>query len=422
MKIKIVLFITGFLFVTGTALTQNRWNITLVGQWSEEACHRVALNGHYAYVSSGNLLMVLDISDVTAPVKMGELSLQDNIYDIKVSGDYAYVANWNEGLRIIDISDPEAPIEAGFLYEPHLLDVALSGGYAYTSIGGEDLRIIDIADPGWPVQVGAYWPEVGSSAVAVSGNYAYIMSGEWMANAGFFQIINIEDPALPYETGKISTPNYGNNVEVQGNYAYVANYGLSIINIENPEIPSLISFQVLEDLYDLAVSGNYAYVADGNAGLRILNISDPISPVQEGYYNTSGHIVDVEVSGSYAFIAAEQSGFLILQNDLLTGMPENQSGKPEQLPVIATPNPFITETRLSYTLPEECQVSLMIYRQTGQKVYKREKVIMPAGANEFILPLDGLSAGLYFYELLAISVSGDAMYKASGTLVRQNNR
>ncbi|MBI4726783.1 hypothetical protein HY768_06115 [candidate division TA06 bacterium] len=36
----------------------------------------------------------------------------------------------------------------------------------------------------------------------------------------------------------------------------------------------------------VAVSGSYAYVADGDSGLRIIDISDPSSPTEIGYYRS----------------------------------------------------------------------------------------------------------------------------------------
>jgi hypothetical protein len=61
------------------------------------------------------------------------------------------------------------------------------------------------------------------------------------------------------------------------------------------------------------VSGNYAYVADDYVGgLRIIDISNPVNPIEVGYYNTPGYARDVEVSGDYAFVAAETHGLWII--------------------------------------------------------------------------------------------------------------
>jgi len=40
--------------------------------------------------------------------------------------------------------------------------------------------------------------------------------------------------------------------------------------------------------YGVAVSGNYAYVADEDAGLEVIDVSNPANPQRVGGYDTSG--------------------------------------------------------------------------------------------------------------------------------------
>jgi hypothetical protein len=40
---------------------------------------------------------------------------------------------------------------------------------------------------------------------------------------------------------------------------------------------------------DVYVSGNYAYVADGYAGLRVIDVSNPSNPREVGYFDTPGY-------------------------------------------------------------------------------------------------------------------------------------
>src|SRR3989338_6429255 len=63
-------------------------------------------------------------------------------------------------------------------------------------------------------------------------------------------------------------------VYVSGRYAYVADLagGLKIIDVSNPSSPVLKSALATTAANDLYVSGRYAYVADDTAGLRIIDI------------------------------------------------------------------------------------------------------------------------------------------------------
>jgi DNA-binding beta-propeller fold protein YncE len=103
-------------------------------------------------------------------------------------------------------------------------------------------------------------------------------------------------------------------VAVTGNYAYVADEGsgLRIINVSNPATPTEVGF------YDtpgwaqgVAVAGNYAYVADGGSGLRIINVSNPATPTEVGFYDSPGNAEGVAVVGNYAYVA-DRGGLRII--------------------------------------------------------------------------------------------------------------
>jgi hypothetical protein len=62
------------------------------------------------------------------------------------------------------------------------------------------------------------------------------------------------------------------------------------------------------DVADVEVVGNLAFVADGAAGLRVLDVSDPASPSEIGSLDTPGLATDVEVVGDRAYLADGPGG------------------------------------------------------------------------------------------------------------------
>jgi hypothetical protein len=66
--------------------------------------------------------------------------------------------------------------------------------------------------------------------------------------------------------------------------------------------------------YCVTVTGNFAYVADFDGGLRVYNVFNPANPFQVGYLNNGGLARGVAVSGNYAFLANGDDG---LRADLL---------------------------------------------------------------------------------------------------------
>jgi hypothetical protein len=63
----------------------------------------------------------------------------------------------------------------------------------------------------------------------------------------------------------------------------------------------------------VAVAGDYAYVANEGAGLRVVSVSDPALPVEVGYYGTAGFAYGVAVAGGYAYVAGYDAGLQICQ-------------------------------------------------------------------------------------------------------------
>ena len=62
----------------------------------------------------------------------------------------------------------------------------------------------------------------------------------------------------------------------------------------------------------VAVSGNYVYVADGGAGLLVIDVSNPANPQRVGGFDTSGGAVKVAVSDGYAYLAQGDAGLLVI--------------------------------------------------------------------------------------------------------------
>jgi hypothetical protein len=66
------------------------------------------------------------------------------------------VANYALGLRVIDVSNPAAPVEVGSIDTPDLAcDVSVVGGLTYVADGTSGLRVVDVSDPAAPVEVGS---------------------------------------------------------------------------------------------------------------------------------------------------------------------------------------------------------------------------------------------------------------------------
>lgn len=159
------------------------------------------------------------------------------------------------------------------------------------------------------------WDLVGQvggqiQAVAVSGSKVYAGTGLCLT------ILDITTPSVPYLLGS-SQPftDFIQDIAISGNYAYVAagSAGLGMVNIANPLEPEVVSTWHSRGYAEgVAVSGSTLYLADGANGLRILDISNPAVPVEIGSAYPFHYALEVALSGDHAYVAAGGAGLLIV--------------------------------------------------------------------------------------------------------------
>lgn len=75
------------------------------------------------------------------------------------------------------------------------------------------------------------------------------------------------------------------------------------------------------------------------------------------------------------------------------------------------PNPFNPSTIISYSLPKESSVKLVIFNELGETVGELLHGIKPAGYHELSFSASGLASGLYFYSIEASSIDGKDSFR-----------
>jgi hypothetical protein len=268
----------------------------------------LALGMGRVYVAAGSAgLSVLDVADPAHPFPIGRLDTPGQAMGVVVGQGRAYVADGEAGLRVANILRPARPVELGFYDTPgYAWGLAVAGRYAYVADGTAGLRVVDVRDPGHPVEVGFLDTPGDTWGVAVAGHHAFLADRD-----GGLRIVDVSDPAHPRQVGWYQTPDMGTHVAVARGYAYVANgapeAGLLVVDVSDPAHPVPVG-STAEPSSAVVVAGRYAYVADLESGLRIVDVLRPGQPRQVGFYHTSGAAVGVAVDGSYAYLSAWGGG------------------------------------------------------------------------------------------------------------------
>jgi hypothetical protein len=243
------------------------------------------------------------------------------------------VADNTGGLRVINVANPNAPVEASYFDTPGTAyGINIVGNHAYIADGMQGIRIINISNPLAPALVGSYNTNGTCFMSVVGGNYCYV-ADEY--NSGL-KILNVSNPAAPTQVGLFQTGSLCHGVAVQGNYAFAASglNGLWILDVTNPAQPvSLGRFRIVgEEAEYVVVDGHYAYVAYGPVGVRIINIADPYNPFEVAHYDETGWARHLELRND-ELIVSDLERVTRFDVSLYTNAPNIQPRAPEDLTI-----------------------------------------------------------------------------------------
>ncbi|MCZ7614832.1 MAG: hypothetical protein M5T52_15190 [Ignavibacteriaceae bacterium] len=127
-------------------------NLTQLSHFAIGPCMDVVVEGNLAYAGNGGYFQVINISNPSEPIVLGEVLLPEGIvYDIEINGSYAYLL---APFTVIDITDPYNPEIIFFeLISGGLDEIYIQGNHAYLG-GFSSISIVDIEDPHNPDVLG----------------------------------------------------------------------------------------------------------------------------------------------------------------------------------------------------------------------------------------------------------------------------
>ena len=256
-------------------------------------------------------LLVIDVTDQTAPRIVSRLDDWNTINDIAIEGDNAFVVDYS-GMTVVDISDPANPSRIASPQSASAHHIVVAEGTAYLSHTESGLRIVDVSDPSKPVSAGSHLGgrRRGAAGVDVDGDVAYLVY------QGGLKIVDVSDKQLPVGLGfapdLMADPGGLGYVKMSGGIACVLGEdGLSFVDVSDPNAPGEVGFfrvsidrGFFSDLgAGLEVSGATAFITGLVNGPIIVDFSDPSAPREVSRLRDSfGLARDVAVAGHKAYV------------------------------------------------------------------------------------------------------------------------
>ncbi|HNH06146.1 MAG TPA: hypothetical protein PLF18_15475 [Anaerolineales bacterium] len=278
----------------------------------------------YLYAGSGPEFAILDVKDPAKPKIIGYTLLPEKVADIYIDGKYAYVATGVSGLRIIDISNPLAPIETGsYTTSVPISEVIVSKGYAYLPLSmcnsgsfgsrtcADAIQIIDVSNSSNPVQISCDKTIDSLASIAIFENYAYISSSS--AKGDKIVVMDISQPTQAKQINAYDT-SYAGNIAVTGDYIYTSTgyawFQVLDISDRNNPIETELSYTLnstnnRNDIRKVVTVEKYAYIVVEDVGIQILDISDPVHPLITGTYSLDEPINDISLIANLMYITTD---------------------------------------------------------------------------------------------------------------------
>ncbi len=286
------------------------------------------VSGNYAAIADYyNGLCLIDISDPLLPHQASHTKTSGNSSDVVIQGDYAYVADGLNGFVIFDISNPSLPKLTGHCaVKGDAFSVTIKDTIAYVGSFNSSLKIINVADPYQPFVIGEFpqSPNACGRDILVDDTLAYVNC--YLSRNGKdirFAVINVKDPANPVFIGGLVLPPTNRGIEKIGDHVFVNAQaeGTYMINVQDPTRALVVSkydettwfgygYEIIDDHFLLVPQSSY--------GFSVVDVGKPGAPLTWYHHkNITWKYLTLDDKHNYLYIIGHTANKYYFENSIL---------------------------------------------------------------------------------------------------------
>ena len=349
-----------FIPVSAIAIDGRGTRLNDIWGWTDEQTGK-----EYALVGRIDATSFVDVTDPSNPIFLGELPRTEGVpdgtwRDIKVYRDHAYIVadgSGAHGMQVFDLARLRAtngspPVRftptAHYtrINSAHNIVINEESGFAYAvgaSAGGETcgggLHMIDIRQPANPQFAGCFAdPLTGRRGTGYSHDAQCVIykgpDGDYSgreiclgSNENALSIADVTDKSNPKAISRAAYPNaaYSHQGwltedhrfffmddeadEIAGTVDRTRTIVWDLTDLDDPKLAHEFLGTSGASDHNLYIRGNLMYQSNYRAGLRIIDISDPLRPVEVGYFDTAPFLDDAPgFSGTWSNYPYFRSG------------------------------------------------------------------------------------------------------------------
>ena len=234
----------------------------------------VLVNSSNTFILSNNKELIILNTDKTIIDINKTLTFNSNVFNMKIDGDYLYIARW-DGMSIVSLSSLSSVGNYTSTDKNNFKNLAIDGDKLYLT-GSNGFEVIDISNKSNPKLTLSYPIINNSNGVASDDTKIYVEDN------GYLKVL--DKTILLHDF----------NATLESNLTFGSSVGYSVVD-ENATLPPPIFEPFKLGSYDtsgsasgvtLSSDGTKAFVTDSSSGLQIIDITTPSSPALLGTYDT----------------------------------------------------------------------------------------------------------------------------------------
>ncbi len=204
--------------------------------------------------------------------------------------------------------------------------IVLMDDHAVLAMGYSGLGTVDISIPNQLPSLSLTATTDVCRDVALLGS-AHLVTAEWSA----LRVYGLQDPTAPVEIAA-ATLSQARSLAVAGDLVFVAcgNLGLAIVDVSNLVIPTLLrQFPVGGFVDQVAVEGNRVYLTGYLLGLVTVDVTTPSSPSVVATLPLTGEAEAIVIRGGYAYLSVGEAMTIIPETPDFDAMALIRLNKPD---------------------------------------------------------------------------------------------
>lgn len=281
------------------------------------ACDISLVHGNLLLAAEGPSLRLFDLSDPAAPMPLGSVRLPGRPLTMEAEGTRCFMACGPAGVQIVDIGDPSRPIIVGsYVPGQDVMGISIEDIPAEGKLRG--FAIVDRTAAGIPASLHAL--RFNDTPVTVTHTLVPSPGGDPRQPEN--HVILLTEPILVGQHLGLSDPR---DLAVEGQTIFVANggAGVELLQYEDRSITDTLIARIGAYATNSPALGVDSLAAQGiiivnnREGLEFVGVSDPASPMSKGFHTMPGGAEDATAYGGTMILAAGEMGVqLLIVNDI----------------------------------------------------------------------------------------------------------